>query len=111
VKNDKEVYMQLRNFQQQVDEQVEVYYEPFLITNCLQVKAIDVFFTTISKACLQPYLKLTTTNMIRDTYIKHKEIAMICEKNGPIITNYNTLIIQPKSKLVARPIVHYIMVT
>jgi hypothetical protein len=30
MKNDKEVYMQLKNFQQQVDEQVGFYYEPLL---------------------------------------------------------------------------------
>ncbi len=35
---------------------------------------------------------------------------MICEKNGPIITNYNILITQIESKLIAQPIVHYIMV-
>jgi hypothetical protein len=60
VKNDEEIYMQLKNFQQQVDEQIEIYYKRLLkLVNRLQVKAIDVFFTIISRAGLQPYLKLT----------------------------------------------------
>jgi hypothetical protein len=43
VKNDKEVHMELRNFQQQVNE-VEVYYERLLkFANCLQMKTIDIF--------------------------------------------------------------------
>ncbi len=35
---------------------------------------------------------------------------MICEKNGLIILNYNTLITQSESKPVAQPIVHFTMV-
>jgi hypothetical protein len=47
VKNDEEVYMQQRNLQQ-VDEQIEVYYQRLLkLVNYLQVKVIDVFLTTI----------------------------------------------------------------
>jgi hypothetical protein len=34
---------------------------------------------------------------------------VICEESGPIILNYNALITQPESKLVAQPIVHYTM--
>ncbi len=53
MKDDKEVYIQLRNLQQQVGEQLEVYYEHLLkLANCLQVKAINVFLTTIFKASL-----------------------------------------------------------
>jgi hypothetical protein len=65
------------------------------------MKANDVFLITIFRTSLQPYLKLTTTCMTRDTLIKHKEIAMIYEENGPIIANYNVLITKPKSKSVA----------
>jgi hypothetical protein len=72
------------------------------------MKVINVFLTTIFKAGLQPYLKLATTCMTRDTFIKHKEATMNNEKNGPIIVNYNVLIIQLESKEVAQPIVHYI---
>ncbi len=45
--------------------------------------------------------------MARDTLIKHKEIVVICEKNGPIIANYNILITQLESKLIAQPIITY----
>ncbi len=72
------------------------------------MKVINVFLTTIFKAGLQPYLKLATTCMTRDTFIKHKEATMINEKNGPIIVDYNVLIIQLESKKVTQPIVHYI---
>jgi len=65
------------------------------------MKANDVFLITIFKTSLQPYLRLTTTCMTRDTLIKHKEIAMIYEKNGPVIANYNVLISKPKSRPVA----------
>ncbi len=47
--------------------------------------------------------------MTRDTFIKHKEDAMICEENGLIIANYNVWVTQQKSKPVAQAIVHYIM--
>jgi hypothetical protein len=43
--------------------------------------------------------------MARDTFIKHKEDAMIYEENGPIITNYNVVSTQLESKLVTLPIV------
>jgi hypothetical protein len=46
--------------------------------------------------------------MTRNTFSKHNESALIYEKNGLIITNYNTSIIQLESKPVARPIIHYI---
>jgi hypothetical protein len=90
------------------DEWVDVYYKRLLkLTNYLQVKVINVFLTTIFKAGLQPYLKLATTFMTRNTLIKHKEVVVIYEKNGPVIVNYSALITQSKSKLVAQPIVHY----
>jgi hypothetical protein len=44
LKNDEEVYMQLRNIQWQIVECVEVYYEQlFKLANCLYVKAMDFF--------------------------------------------------------------------
>ncbi len=65
------------------------------MANCLQMKAINVFLTTIFRIGLQPYLRLATADMTRNTLIKHKEIVVICEESGLVITNYNTLIIQP----------------
>jgi hypothetical protein len=64
------------------------------------MKTTNVFLTTIFRASLQPYLKLVTS-MTKDTLIKHKKVVMISEESGPIITNYNALITQPESKLVA----------
>jgi hypothetical protein len=64
------------------------------------VKTTNVFLTTIFRTSLQPYLKWATS-MMRDTLIKHKEVVMISEESGPIIANYNVLITQPESKLVA----------
>jgi hypothetical protein len=45
--------------------------------------------------------------MIRNTLIKHKEVVVSCEESGLVLTNYNVLITQPESKLVAHPIVTY----
>jgi hypothetical protein len=79
----------LKNLQQ-VGEWVEVYYKClFKLTNCLQMKAINVFLSYIFKASLQPYFKLATS-VIRDTMIKHKKVAMICEENGLIIHYYQS---------------------
>jgi hypothetical protein len=76
MKNDEKVYMRLKNLQQQVSEWVEVYYKHLLkLANCFQVKVIDVFFTTNFKPCLQPYFRLVTIGMIRDTLIRHKEVT------------------------------------
>ncbi len=78
MKNDEEVYMQLRNFQQQFCEWVEVYYEQLLkLANCLQVKATNVFLINIFRVGLQPYLRLASAGMTKDTLVKHKEVAII----------------------------------
>jgi len=97
VKNNEKVYMQLQNIQQQTVELVEVYYECLLkLTNCLQVKIIDVSFTTILRVGLLPYLILTTRGMKRDTSIKHKETIVVCQESGPISLNYNALLNTPR---------------
>jgi hypothetical protein len=111
MKNDEKVYMQLKNLQQQDGEWVEVYYELLLkLATCSQINIINVFFITNFKANLQPYLKLATIGMTRDTFIKHKEVVVIYEKNRPIITNYNVLLTQSGSKILAQPIVNYITI-
>jgi hypothetical protein len=71
------------------------------------VKATDVILNTIFKESIQPYLRLATIGMTKDTLIKHKEPIVICEENEPSITNYNALIIQLESKPIAQPIVTY----
>jgi hypothetical protein len=65
------------------------------------MKTTNVFLIIIFKAGFQPYLRLATTCMMGDTLIKHEKVVVICDENGLIITNYNVLIIQPESKLVA----------
>jgi hypothetical protein len=45
--------------------------------------------------------------MTRNTLIKHKEVAVICEGSGLVIANHNTLITQLKSKPIAQPIFSY----
>jgi hypothetical protein len=53
MKNNKKVYMQLRSLQRQIGEQMEVYYEHLVkLANCLQVKVVDMFLTTIFKSSL-----------------------------------------------------------
>jgi hypothetical protein len=66
------------------------------VVNCLQVKTINVLLTIIFKTSLQPYLILATIGMAKDAFIKHKEVV-ICEESGPVIENYNALIIQLES--------------
>ncbi len=88
---------------------MEVYYERLLTSiNYLQVKATDVFLTIIFKVGLQPYLILTTSGVVRDILIEHKEVTFICEESGSVIANYIALITHPKLKLVAQPVVTYI---
>jgi hypothetical protein len=51
MKNDEEVYIQLKNIQRQTVEHVEVYYESLLkLANYLQFRTTDVFLTAIFKA-------------------------------------------------------------
>ncbi len=81
MKHDEEVYVQLKNLQQEVSEQLEIYYKCLLkLTNWLQMKATNVFFTTSFKIGLQPYFILTIVGMTKDTFIKHKEAANFVKK-------------------------------
>jgi hypothetical protein len=106
VKNNEEVYMQLQNIQQQTTESVEVYYEHLLKSaNYLQVKVTNVFFTIVFKACLLPYVKLTTIGMKRNILIEHKEVVVVCEENGSISLNYNVLLTTPNANSVVKPVV------
>jgi len=97
--------MQLQNIQQQTTKHVEVYYENLLkLTKYLHVKTTYVFFTTVFKASLLPYLKLTTTSMKRDTLIEHKEVV-VCEENGLVSLSYNALLITPEANIVVKHVV------
>jgi len=111
VESDKKVYMQLQNIQQQTAEHVEVYYEHLLkLANCLQVKVVNVFLTTIFKACLLPYLRLATTKMKINTLIEHKEAIIICEESGPISLSYNVLLTTLEVNVVVKLVVFIIIV-
>jgi hypothetical protein len=41
------------------------------------VKTTNVFFINIFRAGLQPYLRLASAGMIKDTLVKHKEAVVI----------------------------------
>jgi len=98
VKHDEEVYMQLQNIQQQTAKCVEVYYKHLLkLANCLHVRTIDVFLTIVFKACLLPYLRLTTISMKKNALIEHKEDVVVCEESGLVNMNYNVLLTTPKA--------------
>jgi hypothetical protein len=78
MKNDEEVYMQLKNIQQQTVEHVEVYYESLLkLANYIKFRTTNVFLTTIFKASSLPYQKLTTKSFKRNTLIEHNEVAFM----------------------------------
>ncbi len=62
------------------------------LTNYQQVRAIDVFFTTIFKAGLLPYLRLTNVGMKKNTLIEHKEIVVVCKESGHVNMSYNVLL-------------------
>jgi hypothetical protein len=72
------------------------------LANYLQVKAMDVFLTIVFRASLLLYLRLTTSRMKRDTLIEHKEVAIICEENGPVSLSYNVMLTTPKANIVVK---------
>jgi hypothetical protein len=76
----------------------------------LQVNVTNAFFFIVFKAGLQPYLRLDTSGMARDTLIEHKKVVMIYEESGSIIANCNALIIHLESKLVPQLILTYITI-
>jgi hypothetical protein len=80
------------------------------LTNYLHVKTIDVFLTTIFKVGLLPYLILTITSMKRNTLIKHKEAVIICEENGLVNLNYNSLLTTLEANTIVQPTVVVVIV-
>ncbi len=96
----------MQNIQQQTVEHVEVYYERMLkLTNCLQVRVTNVFFTTICRASLLPYLRLAIVGMKRDTLIKHKEVVVVCEESGLVSLSSNVLLTTQEANIVVKPII------
>jgi hypothetical protein len=78
---------------------------PIETSNCLQVKTTNGFLTTIFKISLLSYLKLTTTNMMGNTLIKHKEIIVPCEESGFVGLNYNVLLSTLEANIIFKPLV------
>ncbi len=76
---------------------------------CLQVKATNVFLTTIFKVGSLPYLRLTTTSMKRDTLIKHKEVIIICEESGPVSLNCNVLLTTLEANIIIKHVIFIII--
>ncbi len=66
--NDEQVYLQLKSMKQKKNEKVEVYYERLLkLTNSLPHMTTYSFQTIIFRSGLQPYLRVTTTCMKKET--------------------------------------------
>jgi hypothetical protein len=108
VKNDEEVYMQLRNIQQEIVEPIEIYYECLLkLANYLQVKVIDVFLIIVFRIGLLPYLRLITS-MKRDTLIEHKEVVIAHEESGHVSLSYNVPLITLEANIIVKLIVSII---
>jgi hypothetical protein len=103
--------MQLWNIQQQTTERVEVYYERLLkLANYLQVKTIDVFFTTIFKVGLLPYLRLAIAGMRINTLVEHKEVVVVCEESGLISLSYNAPLTTLETNIVVKLIIHVVTI-
>ncbi len=67
---------------------------PVEITNCLQVKTIDVFLTIVFRIGLLLYLRLITIGMKQNTLIEHKKVVIVCDlENGLVNLSYNALAI------------------
>ncbi len=47
--------------------------------------------------------------MNRDTMIEHKEVAIICEVNGPISLSFNIMLTTPKVNIVIKLGVHVVI--
>ncbi len=79
------------------------------LTNCLQVRATDVFFTIIFKASLLPYLRLATIRMKINTLIEHKEATIVCEESGHVSMSYNALLTTLEANAGIKLIVHVVI--
>jgi hypothetical protein len=68
IQNDEQVYLQLKNMKQEKNERAEVYYERLLkLANSLKHKTTNSFLIIVFRSRLQPYLRVTTINMKKET--------------------------------------------
>jgi hypothetical protein len=95
---DKQVYMALRVIKQGGDEKVEVNYKCILkLANYFHHQINDNLQITFFRTSLQPYLRITTVGMKRDTLFKHKEATITCEESMGDINEYWKLL-EPLTK-------------
>jgi hypothetical protein len=87
---------------QEKNGRMEVYYEILLkLTNGLQHRTTNSFLTTVFKSRLQPYLRVTTTNMKRETLQQHEETTLVCEKGIFELEFINNLLAPQSNKIIS----------
>jgi len=80
---DEQMYMSLRNVKQNVNDQVEEYYEQILtLANSFQYPMGNHLLTTFFKVGLLLYLHVTMASMKRDTLIQHLVVTIIYEETS-----------------------------
>jgi hypothetical protein len=80
------------------------------LTNCLHVKATNVFLTIVFKAYLLFYLKLATANMKKNTLIEYKEAVVVCEESGFISLSYNILLNTLEANAIVKHVVLIVII-
>ncbi len=71
---------------QEENESVQVYYEWIQkLAYGLQLQTTNSFLTTVFKAGLQSYFRITTTGMKQLTIKQNKKATMLCEKGMTIV--------------------------
>ncbi len=80
---------------------MRIYYERLLkLANSLKHRTIDSFKTIVFLSRLQPYLRVTTTCMKRETMQQHKEGALVCEEGISKVEVISNLSIPQNSKTI-----------
>ncbi len=109
MKNDEEVYIQLRKIQQQIAECVEVYYEQlFKLTNCLDVKVMDFFFNLCFSSRFVTIFAFGNCKCERGHFNEHKKVVIICEESGLVTISYSAILITPNINTTTKIIVNNI---
>ncbi len=47
---------------------------------------------------------------MRNTLIEHKEVIVVCDKNGPINISYNVILTTPETNVGVKLVVHVLQV-
>jgi hypothetical protein len=83
-KNDEHIYMKLQSINKKIMNRwkfITIFFE--VKASYLHIKAINTYLIIFFVMGLHPYFQLSTTKMKQNDLIKHKEIVVICQKNGP----------------------------